>query len=177
MKKVILTIVFLMIFAATALTILHFVGVFSIYEIVKESIMEMEIIKTYMLNEEDKAAWLTEVDELQNQLVLARQEKDDLTKQLLLLDQLLAAKDETIESLKAEIISVNEEKTERQNRLQQMANIYKEMSPTDAALVLSSLDEDLILQMFSFWEDRFAAKVLANLELTLSRRLTELMAN
>lgn len=177
MKKLALIVAFLAVFATIALTILHFVGVFSVYEIVKGRIMETEVIKTYMLNEEDKAAWQAETENLRNQLVLAREEKEDLTEQLLLLNKMLAGKDETIESLKGEIVSIRQEKMERQKGLQQMANIYKEMAPADAALVLGSLDEELILQMFSYWEDRFAAKVLASLELSLSRRLTELMAN
>ncbi len=177
MKNVVLIIVFLVVFATAALTILHFTGVFSVYEIVKGRFMETEIIKTYMINEEDKATWQTEIEDLQSQLSAAVNENEGLTEQLLILNKLLAGKDETIESLREEIVSINEVKEERQNRLEQMANIYKEMSPADAALLLSSLDEELILQMFSYWEDRFAAKVLASLELSLSRRLTELMAN
>lgn len=175
MKKFILILLIMIIIVIATLVVLHFVGIFSLYDVVKAKILALPQVETYMLNDEIQKAYEDEIEELHKEIILLKEEREQLIKQTVLLNQKLEEKDREIERVKELKESEAKAQLEQEERLQQIAYIYNGMSPADAAQVLAKVDEELIIEMMPFWDERFASKLMASLDRDLSARLTEMM--
>lgn len=124
----------------------------------------------------------TENSKLSKSLKARSQEADELKKTVAELEKKLKVNQEEEESLKQEIASLNDQiidlKTARENReavYKDMAEYFVAMKGSDAADILSRLEEEDIVGIISAMDSEAAAEILKNMDHDKAAAITRKM--
>lgn len=176
MKKFLLIFLIFMVSLSLVLTLLQLLGIWSIGEVVGSFVQGHPWVEPYIMSKEDKEAFQEEIAFLSGEVKRLQEEKEQLENQARSLTDIINEKDRQLSRLEDLLREEQKQLIEREERIKNMARIYNQMSPEDAAAVLGGTEDDLIIELLFRWDDRFAARVLANLEQERAVRLTELLA-
>ncbi len=176
MKKALVIIIIFFVFCGLVLTLLDVFEIWSITGMVREAIETHPRIEHYLHAAEDRAESEEEITLLQSQLERAREEKEEIGRINRSMEDLLDRYQERIDELETNLEESWEEIEDREERIRQIARIYSQMKPDEAATVLTELDDDLVIELVLRWEDRFAARVLAEMDSQRSARLTRILS-
>ncbi len=176
MKKALIIFFVFLVFCGVTLTLLDVFGIWSITGTVREALETHPRIEPFLMAAEDRAEFEEEIIGLQNKLAGTKADKEELERINRSLEDLIERYQERIDELELSLGERLEEIEERDERVRQVARIYSQMKPGEAAEVLNGLDDDLVIEMFLRWEDRFAARVLAEMDSERSARLTRILS-
>ncbi len=176
MKKIIVILVILFVFIGLTIALLDFFKIWSITGAVREAVENHPRIQPYLLSAEERAAMEKEITLLQEELQETKGEKNELGRINASLEDLVERYQDRIDELEAALEGQVKEAEDREDRIRQLAGVYSQMKPNEAAVVLEGLEDDLVIDLFLRWEDRFAARVLAEMEPARSARLTEILS-
>lgn len=176
MKKALVIIIIFIVFCGLTLTLLDVFGILSITGVVRESIETHPRIEPYLHTAEDRREFEEKITVLQGQLERVKGEKEEVERINRSLEDLVERYQERIDELEASLEESREEIEDRKERIRQIASIYSQMKPDQAATVLAELADDLVIELVLRWEDRFAARVLAEMDSERSARLTRILS-
>jgi flagellar motility protein MotE (MotC chaperone) len=112
-----------------------------------------------------------EVAQVQDALLLLRQQKQELEQELVTLreqeSQLQTARDSLSEEIGAIVTQGQQQgkqmSAERAKRLEQAVALYSAMRPADAAVIMDQMSDEMILEIIPRLKERQAARILNSL--------------
>ncbi len=176
MKKALLIFLALLIFSGLVVALLDVFDIWSITDLISDYVRTHSLVQPYLLTAEEREELERKINQLQVEVLYLKDENDEIKRINQNLEDIVGSRDERISYLEDELNQEEEVRADRAKRLDQLARVYEEMSPDDAALVLQGLEDDLVINLFLRWEDRFAARVLAEMDNERSARLTEILS-
>lgn len=160
MKKALIFLVIFFILLAAIVFVLNFLGIIPVGELVNDLLARVPFITTFQELREENDLLQLKVEVLEYELQQVLTAKGNLQTQMDYRDMELSRKIREISFLEERINELDRALTFREERLDHLIAIYREMKPEDVASILINLEDIMIIQILGRLRARDAAAIL-----------------
>lgn len=163
MKKVIIFLIIFLILSAIVVFVLNFFGILDIRELGESILERLPFVTTISQLQKENELLQLKVEILEEDLEKVLSEKKDLQTRMDYLDLDRNKKVAEISLLVNQLQDMRVSLAFKEERLESLISIYREMDPKNVASILTNLDDTIIIQVLTRLRPRDAAAILTHI--------------
>lgn len=163
MKKLLLGLILLILFAGATLFLLDVTDVYTFDQLQKQltnQAQQWPVIGEYIGVKQEKEKLQQQLNEIKTKLSTSQEKNTELNRDLQNKEEQIANLKKEVTNLESQLAARDQNQQEYQTKVNKLANIYNEMEPAKAADVLANLRTELTVDILNELENDAAAGIL-----------------